>query len=269
MPRSNARASTRASCASSSTRARRRGCTDLLRARAAGRVGHDPARPAGGDGPERSPGCCCPRSPARPTCTRPTRSSRCVEIELGIAGRFDDALPDPRERGRDPQRVRDRDGLAIASRTWAARCHASATSSPTSASVGRARGTETLFIREKVLIDARAAGIRYPISGMWGGANDDLDGLRDVADRAARHRLLRDDDGQRGARADRQRGVHADVRRGRVLAGARPADVGKPRPPTNACIYGDANQGEGHEVHIAHVATARKLLAWARELGVA
>ena len=38
-------------------------------------------------------------------------------------------------------------------------------------------GNETLYIREKVLIDARAAGIRYPISGMWGGANDDLDGL--------------------------------------------------------------------------------------------
>jgi hypothetical protein len=34
-------------------------------------------------------------------------------------------------------------------------------------------------------------------------------------------------------------------------------------------IYGEANQGEGHEVHIAHVATARKLLVWARELGVA
>jgi hypothetical protein len=33
-------------------------------------------------------------------------------------------------------------------------------------------------------------------------------------------------------------------------------------------IYGDKNQGEGHEIHIAHVATARKLLAWARELGV-
>jgi citrate lyase beta subunit len=33
-------------------------------------------------------------------------------------------------------------------------------------------------------------------------------------------------------------------------------------------IYGDVNQGEGHEIHIAHVATARKLLAWARELGV-
>src|SRR5438270_1295479 len=41
-----------------------------------------------------------------------------------------------------------------------------------------AEGRETLFLRSKVLIDARAAGIRYPISGMWGGATDDVDGLR-------------------------------------------------------------------------------------------
>jgi hypothetical protein len=33
-------------------------------------------------------------------------------------------------------------------------------------------------------------------------------------------------------------------------------------------IHGDKNQGEGHEVHIAHVATARKLLRWAQELGI-
>ena len=33
-------------------------------------------------------------------------------------------------------------------------------------------------------------------------------------------------------------------------------------------VYGDVNQGEGHEVHIAHVATARRLLEWARALGV-
>ena len=32
--------------------------------------------------------------------------------------------------------------------------------------------------------------------------------------------------------------------------------------------YGDANQGEGHVVHIAHVGSARQNLAWARELGV-
>src|SRR5438552_2330322 len=41
-----------------------------------------------------------------------------------------------------------------------------------------AEGEETLFLRSKVLIDARAAGIRYPISGMWGGDRDDEAGLR-------------------------------------------------------------------------------------------
>src|SRR5215472_9852841 len=30
-------------------------------------------------------------------------------------------------------------------------------------------GRETLFLRSKVLIDAKAAGIRFPISGMWTG----------------------------------------------------------------------------------------------------
>ena len=39
-------------------------------------------------------------------------------------------------------------------------------------------GRETLFIRSKVLLDAKAAGIRYPISGMWGGDLDDEQGLR-------------------------------------------------------------------------------------------
>ena len=41
-----------------------------------------------------------------------------------------------------------------------------------------AEGRETLFLRSKVLVDARAAGIRYPISGMWGGDRDDFAGLR-------------------------------------------------------------------------------------------
>ena len=41
-----------------------------------------------------------------------------------------------------------------------------------------AEGRETLFLRSKVLIDARAAGIRYPVSGMWGGDRDDESGLR-------------------------------------------------------------------------------------------
>jgi citrate lyase subunit beta / citryl-CoA lyase len=41
-------------------------------------------------------------------------------------------------------------------------------------------GTETLFLRSKVLLDARAAGVANPISGIW-GIIDDLAGLRSFA----------------------------------------------------------------------------------------
>jgi citrate lyase subunit beta / citryl-CoA lyase len=128
-------------------------------------------------------------------------------------------------------------------------------------------GTETLFIREKVLIDARAAGIRYPISGMWGGANDDLDGLQSWLTE------LRDI-GYFGMMLGNREHV------GIVNAAFTPtaAEVAYwkdlDRLATEAernneqVIYGEANQGEGHEIHLAHVATARKLLTWANELGV-
>ena len=131
-----------------------------------------------------------------------------------------------------------------------------------------ARGTETLYIREKVLIDARAAGIRYPISGMWGGANDDRDGL------ATWLSELRDI-GYFGMMLGNREHV-ATVNAAftptaeevaywqdldRMAAAAERDD--------RQVIYGDKNQGEGHEIHIAHVATARKLLTWAKELGVA
>jgi citrate lyase subunit beta / citryl-CoA lyase len=129
-------------------------------------------------------------------------------------------------------------------------------------------GTETLFIREKVLIDARAAGIRYPISGMWGGANDDLDGLQSWLTE------LRDIGyfGMMLGNADHVAMVNAAFtptadeigywRDLDQLASAAERD-------DTRVVYGEANQGEGHEIHIAHVATARKLLGWARELGVA
>ncbi len=42
-------------------------------------------------------------------------------------------------------------------------------------------GTETLFMRSKVLLDSRAAGIAYPLSGVW-GIIQDLDGLRKFAE---------------------------------------------------------------------------------------
>lgn len=41
-------------------------------------------------------------------------------------------------------------------------------------------GTETLYIRSKVLVDARAAGTANPITGIWGSV-DDLVGLRAFA----------------------------------------------------------------------------------------
>jgi citrate lyase subunit beta / citryl-CoA lyase len=39
------------------------------------------------------------------------------------------------------------------------------------------KGEETDYLRAKILTDARAAGIRYPISGMWGGSMQDVEGM--------------------------------------------------------------------------------------------
>jgi citrate lyase subunit beta / citryl-CoA lyase len=128
-------------------------------------------------------------------------------------------------------------------------------------------GTETLYIREKVLIDARAAGIRYPISGMWGGANDDLDGLR------AWLAELRDI-GYFGMMMGNVE--HVPIVNAAFTPSAEEvaywSEIDRLTREAEAAggrvVYGEANQGEGHEIHIAHVATARKLLGWARELGV-
>jgi citrate lyase subunit beta/citryl-CoA lyase len=44
-------------------------------------------------------------------------------------------------------------------------------------------GRETLFLRSKVLVDVRAAGVANPISGLWGRI-DDLEGLRGFAEQS-------------------------------------------------------------------------------------
>ncbi len=132
-----------------------------------------------------------------------------------------------------------------------------------------ATGTETLFLRSKVLVDAKAAGIRYPISGMWGGGRDDLDGLHAWAEQ------LRDL-GYYGMMLGDP--VHIPLvhevftptadqvaywqELDRLARDAEATDAGPIR-------YGDPSQGEGHVVHIAHVGSARLNLQWARELGVA
>jgi citrate lyase subunit beta/citryl-CoA lyase len=129
------------------------------------------------------------------------------------------------------------------------------------------RGTESLYIREKVLIDARAAGVRYPISGMWGGANDDVHGLRtwliELRDIGYFGMMMGNKDHvplvhETFTPTAEEIAYWQDL--DRLAREAERAD--------QRVVYGDANQGEGHEVHLAHVATARKLLAWAQELGV-
>jgi citrate lyase subunit beta/citryl-CoA lyase len=132
-----------------------------------------------------------------------------------------------------------------------------------------AEGRETLFIRSKVLLDAKAAGIRYPISGMWGGDLDDEQGLRSWC------RELRDL-GYYGMMIGNPRLVpivHEHFTPSpKEIAYWKDLDrlaAEAERTGSGPIIYGDPNRGEGHRVHIAHVGSARKNLVWARELGVA
>jgi citrate lyase subunit beta/citryl-CoA lyase len=131
-----------------------------------------------------------------------------------------------------------------------------------------AEGTESLFLRSKVLVDCRAAGIRYPISGMWGGDVDDEDGLRRWC------RSLRDL-GYYGMMIGNRR--HVPIVHEEFTPTA--ADLAywqdldqltddAERDGTGPIFYGDPNAGEGHVLHLAHVGSARLNLEWARALGV-
>ncbi|MCU1367307.1 MAG: hypothetical protein JWN39_2946 [Ilumatobacteraceae bacterium] len=131
-----------------------------------------------------------------------------------------------------------------------------------------AGGQETHWLRSKLLVDARAAGVRYPISGMWGGANDDLEGLRafatDLRDLGYYGMML-------GNPAHIPL-VHeiftpaaTDIAYWRELV--RLGDEAE-RTGEGPVRYGDPNQGEGHVVHGAHVESARLNLEWVHGLGL-
>ena len=127
-------------------------------------------------------------------------------------------------------------------------------------------GQETHWLRSKLLVDARAAGIRYPISGMWGGATDDVDGLRafatqlrdlgyygmmlgDPAHIPLVHEIFTPTDDEVAYWAELDR----------LGSEAEQSGVGP-------VLHGDPNQGEAHVVHGAHVESARLNLEWARAL---
>jgi citrate lyase subunit beta/citryl-CoA lyase len=102
---------------------------------------------------------------------------------------------------------------------------------------------ETFVLRSNVLIDARAAGIRYPISGMWGGPTLDLDGFRGFATE------LRDL-GYYGMMIS----YHEHVAPAHEIFTPTPAEV---------------QYWKELVVHGAHIESARLNLEWATALGVA
>ena len=116
--------------------------------------------------------------------------------------------------------------------------------------------------------DLRAAGIRYPIGGMWTGKLNDEAGLRawctELRNIGYYGMMIGDprlvkvvheifsptkDELDYWQRLDRLQSE----------AEANGADK---------ILDGDPNMGEAHVVHGAHVESARKNLVWARELGV-
>ena len=122
-------------------------------------------------------------------------------------------------------------------------------------------GLETLFIRSKVLVDVRAAGVPYPMSGGWMDLHN-LDGLREAARQAKRL-------GYTGMHLIHPSHVPVvnevftpspeDVKHWKGLIEA----MEKQRGAGEAAV-----RYAGDMVDIAHEETARAMLVMAREMGV-
>lgn len=129
-------------------------------------------------------------------------------------------------------------------------------------------GRESLYLRSKLLIDARAAGVRFPISGMWGGGRDDVEGLRRWATElrdlgyygmmiSAPEHVAIVNEIFTPSKDELELWVELD----RLASEAE-------RTGKGPILHGDASQGEMHVVHIAHIGSARLNLEWARGLGL-
>ena len=123
------------------------------------------------------------------------------------------------------------------------------------------QGMETLFLRSKVLVDVRAAGIPYPMSGGWMDLHD-LDGLRAAA---------------RQAKQLGYTGMHlihpSHVPVVNQVFTPTAEEVAHYRGLIEAMEFQRAKGGAavtfgGDMVDIAHEETARAMLQMAREMGV-
>ena len=171
----------------------------LLRAGAAGRVGDDPARSPGGHGPEPRR-----RPPAedhrrRPTCTRPTRSSA-ASRPSSVCRSGDTMLYPILENA---SAIRNAYEIAMASPRVAYMGGAVSRFGDIVGDIGfrwtRARHRDAVHPREGAHRRARRG---HPLSDQRHVGRRQRRPRRParVAHRAARHRLLRDDARQRGAR---------------------------------------------------------------------
>jgi citrate lyase subunit beta/citryl-CoA lyase len=128
-------------------------------------------------------------------------------------------------------------------------------------------GRESLFFRSKVLLDARAAGVRYPISGMWAGRLDDIAGLKSFAtelrDLGYYGMLLN------SACTELVPYVHEIFTPSddevaewlEVITAQEEAER-----TGGKVIIGERSRGEGHFIHGSQVKAAAKNLEWARAL---
>jgi citrate lyase subunit beta/citryl-CoA lyase len=128
-------------------------------------------------------------------------------------------------------------------------------------------GQETLFIGAKVLLDARAAGIRYPVSGMWGGSVDDLEGFRSWAEQIR-------DLGYRGMMIASS--AHIEILHElftpseKDVAYWRELDVLATEAQKSGVgpVVHQRPEGDEFVVHEADIGSARMNLAWAEALGI-
>ncbi len=116
-----------------------------------------------------------------------------------------------------------------------------------------------------MLLDARAAGIRYPISGMWGGDVDDIDGLRAWATQLRELGYY----GMMISRPEHVPHVHEvfTPSREEIEYWKALVDLAEQTEGSGPLTYGSPTRG-GHVVRLAHVGSARLNLEWARGLGL-
>ncbi len=123
-------------------------------------------------------------------------------------------------------------------------------------------GLETLYLRSKVLVDVRAAGVPNPLSGLWGRV-DDLEGLRAFA---LQSRAL----GYEGLTT-----IHpSQLPIVNAVFSPSAEEIGEARRIIDAMEKAEREgQGairlDGRLVDAAHVKTARQLLERAHRLGLA